>query len=53
MNFVLLMGMLVGFGDDDGIGVVLPVERIYDALGDREIVELRREIDEDRQQRES
>lgn len=49
---VALFGMLVGYGDEQGIGVVLPIESIHAAVNDPELVQMRRERDEEREERE-
>lgn len=46
--FSALFGMLVGYGADAGVGIVLAVERIRQALSTGEVIAMRRKADKKR-----
>jgi len=52
-HFHQLMGMLVAFGDEAGLGIVLPLDRIREMLAWDDLVKMRRQHDEQREQTES
>lgn len=51
-HFAALFGMLVGFGSDAGVGIVIAIERIQMVLNTEDLKSMRREEDKKRSDRE-